>query len=65
MKTAGEYTEELLNLAQGLTLSEWDNTYIEFIKRIQTEAWNEAIEAAINKVGNDVFVREQLEKLKK
>ena len=46
MRNAEEYNEELLNLAQGLKLSDWDNVYTEFIKRVQTEAWNAAIEAA-------------------
>ena len=65
MRNAEEYNEELLNLAQGLSLSDWDKCYTEFIKRVQTEAWNEAIELSIQKVGRDSFVKEQLLKLKK
>ena len=65
MRNAEEYNEELLNLAQGLSLSDWDKCYTEFIKRVQTESWNEAIELSIQKVGRDSFVKEQLLKLKK
>ena len=35
------------------------------IKLAQREAWNEAIELSIQKVGRDSFVKEQLLKLKK